>query len=66
MYTIEQAGRILALFCSLQSGSYQYEKNMDCIDYMVNCVVVANSVVTVHQVKHCEDHFKRGDRYGSK
>ena len=66
MYTIEQAGRILALFCSLQSGSYQYEKNMDCIDYMVNCIVAPNSVVTKHQVEHCQQHYKEGKRYGIK
>lgn len=60
-------GIAIALFCSFQTGSSQYEKNMDCSDFMVNCTITTDDSSGYNfKLEQCKQQYKKGARYESK
>lgn len=61
--TAVELGVALAVFCSGQTKTSEYTKNQDCIDFLINCSIPADSNIDVKKVEECKIRFKQGEKY---
>lgn len=57
---IKEAANIVFLFCQMGSPSIPENKKLDCMDYMINCIIVNGEI---KNEKKCKENFNKGKRY---